>query len=91
MGRRVLHKLASADSDPWFSGKKFIVLRDKSGSIQLIISKHESEKSVIDAFYDISKESVIMVEGIVKKSDKAPRGVEIFPLKIICFCFKIVK
>ncbi len=63
-------------------GKKFIVLRDKSGSIQLIISKHESEKSVIDAFYDISKESVIMVEGIVKKSDKAPRGVEIFPLKI---------
>ncbi len=63
-------------------GKKFLVLRDKSGTIQLIIDKKTSSKEVLEAFEEATRESVIIVRGKVKASPKAPRGVEVAPEEI---------
>jgi len=63
-------------------GKKFVILRDGSGIIQITISKNEAPKEVLDAVDKLTPESVIMVEGRVKADPRAPRGVEIVPYRI---------
>ncbi len=65
-----------------FGGIKFIILRDRHGYIQIVIPKKRVDESVLDAFSRLTKESVISVDGIVKKSEKAKSGFEIFPEKI---------
>lgn len=56
-------------------GLVFAVLRDVSGMVQLIISKEKQE--VFEIFNELSLESVIEVEGLVKEEKRAPQGVEI--------------
>jgi aspartyl-tRNA synthetase len=55
---------------------KFIVLRDDSGSVQLIASEKTKPK-VFKEIPKISTESVVTVEGVVKKSKIAKRKVEV--------------
>lgn len=53
---------------------KFILLRDVSGIIQLVV---DQKKNFFEDIVKIPQESVIEVEGIVKKEKQAPSGVEV--------------
>ncbi len=61
---------------------RFLVLRDISGIIQITALKDKTPKEVFEIITKIPHESVIAVEGKVKKSKQAPLGREILPDKI---------
>jgi len=58
---------------------RFIILRDISGEMQITAFKDKVSKDMFDAMSKTPRESVIVVRGTVKKSDKAPGGREIVP------------
>ncbi|MBI2631848.1 aspartate--tRNA(Asn) ligase [Candidatus Pacearchaeota archaeon] len=58
---------------------RFALLRDISGEIQVTATKGEVKEDIFKAMTSVSRESVVVISGIVKKSDKAPLGREIFP------------
>ena len=51
---------------------RFVLLRDISGEIQVTAVKGESSSEVFGLMDKSSRESVVIVKGIVKKSEKAP-------------------
>ncbi|AEB95970.1 aspartate--tRNA(Asn) ligase [Metallosphaera cuprina] len=55
-------------------GKKFILLRDKSGIGQVVVEKSSPP---FELAKELSQESVIQVQGIVKSDRRAPNGVEV--------------
>lgn len=61
---------------------KFIILSDCEGEIQITIPTKTVNPEVVKKISGLKKQSVIGVRGVVKKSDKAQRGVEIFPEEI---------
>ncbi|MBS3090059.1 aspartate--tRNA(Asn) ligase [Candidatus Pacearchaeota archaeon] len=61
---------------------KFIIVRDISGDIQVTAFKPECSPEVFKAMSQLSRESVVVVKGIVKKNAKAPGGREIVPEEI---------
>ncbi len=63
-------------------GKKFIVIRDGSGLIQVTISKNEASLELLEVVKKLTLESVVKVHGRVKADPRAPRGVEITPSAI---------
>ncbi len=63
-------------------GKKFIVVRDFSGVVQVTISKDSAPKDLLDIAEELTFESVVQVRGFVKEDPRAPRGVEIVPYEI---------
>lgn len=54
---------------------KFLIVRDISGLIQVVISKENIE--VFLACKELTLESVIEIEGLVKEEKQAPEGIEI--------------
>lgn len=54
---------------------KFVVLRDRSGTIQLVSTPEN--KPVFEKIGSVSQESVIAVQGLVKEEPQAPGGIEI--------------
>ncbi|MEM0215536.1 MAG: aspartate--tRNA(Asn) ligase [Archaeoglobaceae archaeon] len=60
-------------------GLVFIVLRDREGFIQITLPKKAVEREVFNRARKISRESVVRIEGVVKKEEKAPNGFEIIP------------
>ncbi|MEM4133991.1 MAG: aspartate--tRNA(Asn) ligase [Candidatus Micrarchaeia archaeon] len=60
---------------------RFLILRDKSGLIQIIGKKGIVPDEVFDLI-SLPKETVISLKGKVKASPQAPRGVEIIPSEI---------
>ncbi|MEM1645799.1 MAG: aspartate--tRNA(Asn) ligase [Ignisphaera sp.] len=63
-------------------GKKFVILRDGSGLIQITLSKGMVADELITLAEELTYESVIKVKGIVKEDLRAPRGVEVIPTEI---------
>lgn len=59
----------------------FMLLRDSTGIVQIIGKSGVTDNEIIKSM-DLPKESVVSVEGIVKKNDTAKKGFEIVPLKI---------
>jgi aspartyl-tRNA synthetase len=59
----------------------FIILRDRKGTLQITTLKKEN-KEIFDKLVNISRESVISVEGLCQQSDKARNGYEIIPNKV---------
>ena len=57
---------------------RFAVLRDISGEIQVTAFKNKTDKKVFDLL-NAERESVLLIKGKVKKSDKAPGGRELIP------------
>lgn len=55
---------------------KFIVIRDKTDSIQCVALPDES-KNAFEKVSEVTKESSIAIKGIVKKSQQAKKGFEI--------------
>lgn len=62
------------------SNIKFILLRDNSGLIQLVVS--DDKKDIFNTITKIPRESVLSVEGVVKAEKQAPGGIEI---KVECY------
>jgi aspartyl-tRNA synthetase len=60
----------------------FLLLRDSTGIVQIVGKKGETDKELLDKML-ISKESVILVKGIIKTSKEAKLGFEIIPKEII--------
>ena len=54
---------------------KFVLIRDNSGIIQTVTTP--DKKNIFSKIIKIPKESVVSIEGEVKKSEKAPDGIEI--------------
>ncbi len=65
-----------------FGGIKFIILRDREGTIQLTLPKKKVSKEVFEIAGELTKESVIIVEGELKKSTEARGGKEVIPTGI---------
>lgn len=63
-------------------GLKFILLRDKSGIIQVTVIKKKTDSKLFGKISEISKETVVSVEGEVTANKKAPGGLEIIPSSI---------
>jgi len=63
-------------------GLKFLILKDRSGTIQITMPKKEMTKEIMETAEQITKESVISVEGKAQSAKQAPRGIEIIPEKL---------
>jgi nondiscriminating aspartyl-tRNA synthetase len=65
-----------------FGGLRFIILRDSHGLRQITLPKKVVSPEIFKAFEKLTKESVIVVEGEEKRSEKAMNKREIIPKKI---------
>jgi aspartyl-tRNA synthetase len=61
-------------------GIKFLLLRDITGVIQIIVPK--SEKDVFDFVKELTLESVVQIDGLVKEEKQAPGGFEVQAKKL---------
>jgi aspartyl-tRNA synthetase len=60
-------------------GIAFLILRDKSGRIQIKFEKDALDEELVETALDAHRESVISVTGSVEAEDRAPTGVEVVP------------
>lgn len=76
---------SAADITGWaheirdLGGLAFLLLRDRTGIIQVTIPKKKAAPAVVEALKEISRESVVRVTGTVKPEAKAPGGRELIP------------
>ena len=63
-------------------GIKFIKLYTPSGEIQITLPKKKVPPEVFKKVDEITRQSVISVEGVLKKNKEAPGGKEVIPSKI---------
>ena len=63
-------------------GLKFVLLRDKTGVVQLTVKKKEADAALIAVVDKFVKETAVCCTGKVKASKIAPRGFEVIPGKI---------
>ncbi len=57
-------------------------MRDGSGTTQVTLKKGTADPALFDLFRDLPRESVVEVEGTVRRSEKARRGVELLPARV---------
>ncbi|MEF8887788.1 MAG: amino acid--tRNA ligase-related protein, partial [Haloarculaceae archaeon] len=60
-------------------GIAFLILRDKSGKIQVKFEKDEMDDDLVETGLDVHRESVVRVAGRVEAEERAPTGVEVVP------------
>ena len=60
-------------------GLAFMLIRDRTGILQVTIPKKKVSEAVMAAVKAVSRESVVRVTGTVKAIDKAPGGRELIP------------
>ncbi|AHG03090.1 aspartyl-tRNA synthetase [Halobacterium sp. DL1] len=63
-------------------GIAFLILRDKSGKIQVKFEKDEMDDDLVETGLNVHRESVVSVTGDVEEEDRAPTGVEVVPESI---------
>ncbi len=56
---------------------KFVILRDREGSIQVVGKAGESPEPVLEAIAGLDREDVICATGILRKNPQAPGGAEV--------------
>jgi aspartyl-tRNA synthetase len=64
-----------------FGKLRFILLRDITGTIQIVAHKDKVPAGIFDAMAKVTEESSVSVSGEVKESKQAPGGREIVPEK----------
>ncbi len=64
-------------------GIKFLILRDKEGTLQITVPKDEVDELTLKHAESLQRQDCVSIRGVVKRMDKAPRGVEIIPKNII--------
>jgi len=60
-------------------GLSFLLIRDRTGIIQVTVPKKKVTEQVLSAVREVSRESVVRVSGTVKAIEKAPGGRELVP------------
>ena len=60
-------------------GIAFLILRDKTGRIQIKFEKNEMDDDLVETGLGLSRESVVSVTGAVEEEPRAPTGVEVTP------------
>ncbi|MFB6253755.1 MAG: aspartate--tRNA(Asn) ligase [Halobacteriaceae archaeon] len=60
-------------------GIAFLILRDKSGKIQIKFEKDKLSEDLIDQGLNTTRETVLKISGEAKAEERAPTGVEIVP------------
>ncbi|UWG47212.1 Aspartyl/asparaginyl-tRNA synthetase [Halanaeroarchaeum sp. HSR-CO] len=60
-------------------GIAFLILRDKTGKIQVKFEKDELDDDLVERGLSVHRESVIQVSGPVEEEPRAPTGVEVTP------------
>lgn len=60
----------------------FIILRDREGTIQIVVPKQKVSEETFATAKKIGKEDVIAVKGKVVANEKAPNGFEVIPTEI---------
>ena len=63
-------------------GILFVILRDSTGLMQIIAKRDKTNPILLKALEEMSRESVIAVEGEAVKNKNAPGGVEIIPTSV---------
>jgi len=63
-------------------GIRFVVLRDREGTVQITIPRKKVNANVVKKADALQRQFSIGVKGAVKKTDITPRGVEIIPKEI---------
>ncbi len=61
---------------------KFIILRDRTGDMQTIALRAETEAATFELINDLTKESVIEIVGIPKENKESHWGIEVLIKKI---------
>ena len=64
----------------------FVILRDRKGTLQ-VTSLKKNNPDLFEKIVNVSRESVISVRGVCKKSDKARNGYEIIPEEVEILSF----
>jgi aspartyl-tRNA synthetase len=60
-------------------GIAFLILRDKSGKIQVKLEKDEMDDDLVETGTGVHRESVVSVTGRVEEEPRAPTDVEVVP------------
>ncbi|MCH7661912.1 MAG: aspartate--tRNA(Asn) ligase [Euryarchaeota archaeon] len=60
-------------------GIAFLILRDKTGKIQIKFEKDEMDEGLVETGLGLARESVVSVTGEIEEEPRAPTGVEITP------------
>ena len=60
-------------------GIAFLILRDKTGRIQIKFEKDEMDDELVETGLDAPRESVVSVTGAVEEEPRAPTDVEVTP------------
>lgn len=63
-------------------GINFVLLRDRTGIVQIVATKENSDAETLDSVQKLHQEDVIIVTGKVVESKIAKAGIEIVPEKI---------
>lgn len=61
-------------------GVLFLIIRDRAGYVQITLQKRRVEKELFEEAKKVPRESVVVIDGIVKSEKKAPNGYEIIPI-----------
>ncbi|MBI2584026.1 MAG: aspartate--tRNA(Asn) ligase [Candidatus Aenigmarchaeota archaeon] len=60
----------------------FLIIRDSSGTAQITAKKGAVDGLILKTIKSLVKESVVLVEGVVHRTERTERGVEIVPKRI---------
>jgi aspartyl-tRNA synthetase len=63
-------------------GIAFVILRDRSGTLQVVLPKKKLDATLVDSLVGLHRESVVAILGTVKASEKARNGYEILPKEV---------
>ncbi len=63
-------------------GLLFLLLRDRGGVVQVTLPKKQVSQEVFETAKKLSRESVVVVRGVLQAVEKAPGGVEVVPESI---------
>jgi nondiscriminating aspartyl-tRNA synthetase len=63
-------------------GVAFALVRDRSGTTQVTLKKGTAAPALFDLFAELPRESIVAVEGTVRRSERANRGVELLPSRV---------
>ncbi|HLM91406.1 MAG TPA: aspartate--tRNA(Asn) ligase [Thermoplasmata archaeon] len=91
--RRLSRELASRDGEVVriaghledyraLGGVAFALVRDRSGTTQVTLKKGVADPELFALLAELPRESVLDVEGTVRRSEKANRGIELAPTRI---------
>ncbi|MFZ1023037.1 MAG: aspartate--tRNA(Asn) ligase [Thermoplasmata archaeon] len=60
-------------------GVAFALIRDGSGTSQVTLKRNVTPEAIFQVFGELPRESVVEVDGTVRRSERAHRGVELIP------------